>query len=174
MPHLLTAPCVNETSLMSPLAEPSVYLPSREWHQQPGPKEMRQRGLPGARLPAWVTQPSQKSKQMKSFVTVFGHYITVFESHSCLIYCSTALYIVCDLWWESGLCTGRQGEDPSPAEHHAGVDRCAAVYWTCQGGQVLTLTCGKKRQQKQTNSNLKSSISSIMFLSSLWILVGLV
>lgn len=33
--RLLIAPCVSETSLLSPLAEPSVYLPSREWHQQP-------------------------------------------------------------------------------------------------------------------------------------------
>lgn len=47
------------------LAEPSVYLPSREWHQQPGPQEVRQRGLPSTGLPARVTQPTQKSKPMK-------------------------------------------------------------------------------------------------------------
>lgn len=34
---LLSAPCVSEISPLSPLAEPSVYLPSRKWHQQPGP-----------------------------------------------------------------------------------------------------------------------------------------
>lgn len=32
----VSTPCVSEANL-SPLAEPSVYLPSREWHQQPGP-----------------------------------------------------------------------------------------------------------------------------------------
>lgn len=35
--RLLSAPCVSETSPLSPLAEPSVYLPSRKRHQQPGP-----------------------------------------------------------------------------------------------------------------------------------------
>lgn len=101
------------------------------------------------------------------------------ESHSCLICRPTALYILCDLWWEGGLCASGQGEDPGTAKHHAGVDRCAAVYWTCQGSQVLTLTCKKekrkeKRQKTKQNSNVKSSISSIMFLSLLWILVGIV
>lgn len=68
------------------------------------------------------------------------------ESHSCLIYHSSALYILCDLWWEGGLRASGQGEDPGTAEHHARVDRCAAVYWTCQGGQVLTLTRARKSQ----------------------------
>lgn len=62
--RLLIASCVSETSLLSPLAEPSVYLPSREWHQQPGPQEVWQRGLPSTGLPAWITQPAQKSEQM--------------------------------------------------------------------------------------------------------------
>lgn len=61
---LVTAPCVSETSPPVPLAEPSVYLPSRERHQQPSPKEVRQCGLPSSGLPARVAKPTQKSKQM--------------------------------------------------------------------------------------------------------------
>lgn len=82
------------------------------------------------------------------------------ESHSCLIYRSAALHVLRDLRREGGLRAGGQGEDPGAAKHHAGVDRRAAVHRNCQGGQVLTLTCTEKKQKQ--NSNLKSSISSIM------------
>lgn len=50
------------SSCLPPLAEPSVYLPSRKWHQQPSPEDMRQRGLPCAGLSAGFAQPTQKSK----------------------------------------------------------------------------------------------------------------
>lgn len=53
----LNTPCVSETTLSS-LAEPSVYLPSCEWHQQPSPQKMWQRGLSCTGLPAWITQPT--------------------------------------------------------------------------------------------------------------------
>ena len=62
MLRLLSAACVSESSPLSPLAESSVYLPSRKWYQQPGPQEKWQRGLPCTGLSAWVTQPTQKSK----------------------------------------------------------------------------------------------------------------
>lgn len=82
------------------------------------------------------------------------------EAHSYLIYHSTALYILCDLWWEGGLCASGQGEDEGTAKHHAGVDRCAAVYWTCQGGQVLTLTRAKKWLKKKKKKQKKIPILS--------------
>lgn len=53
----VNTPCVSEVTL-SPLAEPSVYLPSRKWHQQPGPQKMWECGLPCTGLPAWITQPT--------------------------------------------------------------------------------------------------------------------
>lgn len=61
---VLTVLCVSETSCLPPLAEPSVYLPSRKWHQQPGPEDMWQCGLPCTGLSAGVTEPTQKSKQI--------------------------------------------------------------------------------------------------------------
>lgn len=53
----VNTPCVSEATL-SPLAEPSVYLPSRKWHQQPGPQKMWECGLPCTGLPAWLSQPT--------------------------------------------------------------------------------------------------------------------
>lgn len=61
---VLSVLCVSETSCLPPLAEPSVYLPSCKWHQQPGPEDMWQRGLPCTGLSAGVTEPTQKSKQI--------------------------------------------------------------------------------------------------------------
>lgn len=59
---VLSVLCVSETSCLPPLAEPSVYLPSRKWHQQPGPEDMWQCRLPCTGLSAGVTEPTQKSK----------------------------------------------------------------------------------------------------------------
>lgn len=53
----LNTPCVSETTRSS-LAEPSVYLPSHKWHQQPSPQEMWQCGLSITGLPAWITKPT--------------------------------------------------------------------------------------------------------------------
>lgn len=159
MLRLLSSPCVSKypPPPLSPLAEPSVYLPSRKWHQQPSPKEMWQCGLPCTGFSAWVAQSTQKSGVFVPLSTTM-RFIQGPESHIYLIYLPTAFYILCDLWWEGGLCASGQGEDTGTAKHHARMDWCAAVYWTCQGSQVLTLIFWKKSNHQISP---KSDISII-------------
>lgn len=49
----------------------------------------------------------------------------------------SAVHIVCHFRREGGLRPSGQGEDPGPAEHHAGVDRRAAVLGAFQGCQAV-------------------------------------
>lgn len=108
MLRLLSAACVSESSPLSPLAESSVYLPSRKWYQQPGPQEKWQRGLPCTGLSAWVTQPTQKSKHFVFQTNLWNCFFSCLQQHPLFshlhFYLSTAFDILCDLRWEGGLC----------------------------------------------------------------------
>lgn len=59
-----TEHCVTEPLLLIPSAESIIYLSSNERHQQPSAEKVWQRGLLSTGLPARLTQPTQKSKQI--------------------------------------------------------------------------------------------------------------
>lgn len=54
-------------------------------------------------------------------------------THSHFPILSSAIHVIRHFRREGGLRSGGQGENPGPAEHHAGVDRCAAVLRAFQG-----------------------------------------
>ena len=64
--------------------------------------------------------------------------LLITHSHFTSPLCPPAIHVICHFRREGRLRSGGQGEDPGPAEHHAGVDRRAAVLGAFQGGQAVT------------------------------------
>lgn len=64
--------------------------------------------------------------------------LLITHSHFTSLLCPPAIHVISHFRREGGLRPSGQGEDPGPAEHHAGVDRRAAVLGALQGGQAVT------------------------------------
>lgn len=65
-------------------------------------------------------------------------HVTLTHSPFTSLACPPAIHIIGHFRREGGLRSSGQGEDPGPAEYHAGVDRRAAVLGALQGRKAVT------------------------------------
>ena len=88
--------------------------------------------------------------------------LTATHSPFTSLVCPPAIHVIGHFRREGGLRSGGQGEDPGPAEHHAGVDRRAAVLGALQGRQAVMPRAqgGARRPRLQSRPLVGSPFAS--------------
>ena len=81
--------------------------------------------------------PSPRPDTTQEEPPVASH-VTLTHSPFTSLACPPAIHVIGHFRREGGLRSSGQGEDPGPAEYHAGVDRRAAVLGALQGRQAVT------------------------------------